>query len=52
MIFTVLYCPHFNRGGVKVENTELVEQFKELIKNLSAEEIESVKEYIRELQNK
>lgn len=33
-------------------NTELVEQFKELIKDLSADELESVKEYIRELQNK
>lgn len=35
-----------------MENTELVEQFKELIKDLSAEEIESVKAYIKELQNK
>ena len=35
-----------------MEKTELVEQFKELIKDLSAEEIESVKAYIKELQNK
>lgn len=35
-----------------MENTELVEQFKELIKDLSAEEIESVIAYIKELQNK
>lgn len=35
-----------------MENTELVEQFIELIKDLSAEEIESVKAYIKELQNK
>jgi len=35
-----------------MENYELAEQFIELIKDLSAEEIESVKEYLRELQNK